>query len=111
MPQAIHRNNGNQPAVDRPTFVPLSFARPDIPPSAAFAGPDVPPSKPPSPSRREARIFTTGNDYKLLLRLMLSAIELFDRCDDCETLIDAGKLFQYLAEVAEDALEEAWEAS
>ncbi len=113
MPQAIHRNNGTTPAANRPTGALLSFARPDIPPSerAAFARPDIPPSTPPTPSRREAMIFSVNEDYKLLFQLMFQAIGFFDRCDDCETLIDAGKMFQYLGELAEDALEEVWEAS
>ncbi len=50
-------------------------------------------------------------DYKLLFKLLFQAIELSDRCEDCETLIDAGKLLQYLVEVSEDCLEEAWEAT
>ena len=99
MPQAIHCNQAATPAVNRPTLVPLGFARPDIPPSN------------PTPSRSEATPFTVNDDYKLLFKLMFQAIALFDRCDDCETLIDAGKLFQYLKDLAEDALEEAWEAN
>ncbi len=63
------------------------------------------------PSERDKMIHDVNQDYELLFRLLLSAIEFFDRCDDCQTLIDACKLFRYLDEIAEDCLEEVWEAS
>ena len=100
MPHAIHRTNGAQPDVITPPLV-----------LATRAKPHIPPSKPPTPSRRDALIFSVNEDYKLLFQILFQAIDLFDRCDDCETLLDAGKLFQYITEMAEDAAEEAWEKS
>ncbi len=101
MPEAVHRNNGTQPHTEPATalaLVPRAFARPDIPPSNRR-----------SPSRRETLIHNVNEDYKLLFKMLFKAIELFDRCEDCETLTDAGKMFQYLEELAEDGMEEAWE--
>ena len=104
MPEAAHRNHGRKPSIVPALKTPLAplVAR-------AFARPDIPPSNRRSPSRRETLIRDVNDDYKLLFKMLFKAIELFDRCDDCETLIDAGKLFGYLEELAEDAVEEAWE--
>ncbi len=98
MSKAIHRNHPAQPDV-------LPFTL-----TAVRARPHIPPASRAVPSRREEIVYRVNEDYKFLFRMMFQAIAFFDRCEDCETLIDAGKMFQYLAEVAEDAVEEAWEA-
>ncbi len=99
MPQAIHRNNGTRTDAFVPPLALVHRARPHIPPSS------------PRTARTEEIVYRVNQDYKFLFKLMFQAIDFFDRCEDCETLIDAGKMFRYLSEVAEDALEEAWEVN
>ncbi len=93
MHKDIHRNNGTRP--DRP------------PVAAVFAPPDIPPSARRPPGRLPG-ILGANEDYRSLFKLMFQALDFFDRCQDCEALLDAGMLFRFLTELADDALEEEW---
>ncbi len=94
MQKDVHRNNG---------------ARPYRPPVAAFAPPHIPPSVRRPPSRPPGK--GAGGDYRSLFKMMFRALDFFDDCESCEALLDAGMLFRFLAELADEALEEEWSES
>ncbi len=99
MPQAIHSQNAAQPKPATPSLTVVNRARPHIPPASG------------TPASSSETLYRADEDYKFLFKMMFRAIEFFDRCEDIETLIDAGKMFQYLVEVSEDALAEVWEVN